>query len=65
MKIREIFELQPLYRKSFYGKAKVAILDNGDGSYPPLNKGLHLNILNIVKKKALKKQNFWKHSKLY
>ena len=30
MKIRKIFELQPLYRKSFYGKAKVAILDNGD-----------------------------------
>lgn len=48
MKIREIFELQPLYNKSFYGKAKVAILENGDevlfsyGTpiiYKDLNKG--------------------------
>lgn len=30
MKVKEIFELKSSYQKSFYGKAKVAILENGD-----------------------------------
>ena len=32
-----------------------SILDKGTGSYPPLNNGLHFNILFIVKKDAFKK----------
>lgn len=30
IKAKEVFELKPLYQKSFYGKAKVVVLENGN-----------------------------------